>query len=231
MLAIVLKRRDYREADQIISFYSCNHGKLELLARGIKKITAKNSANLQLGAIVDIEVVKGKELNHLTKVSAHTVYKKFRNDLSKLVAVSFVLDFIDKATKIEEANSDIYSLLLSWMQYIEQSPLYAVSLKFSFGLKIIGVLGFSPCLDCCVVCGKIGENYIFNIKSGGLVCKKCQSGLSTDSTYPINKEDIEIITKMLNCSWDEVNDIKENRAAYKIIKEFINYYSEKNLII
>jgi len=41
MLAIVLNRRDFREFDQIISFYSQEHGKIEALARGIKKLQVK----------------------------------------------------------------------------------------------------------------------------------------------------------------------------------------------
>ena len=43
MLAIVLSRRDFREFDQMISVYTKEKGKLNLLARGVKKITSKNA--------------------------------------------------------------------------------------------------------------------------------------------------------------------------------------------
>ena len=42
MLAIVLSRRDFREFDQIVSLYTKEKGKLEVLARGVKKITSKH---------------------------------------------------------------------------------------------------------------------------------------------------------------------------------------------
>ena len=38
MLGIVLSRRDIREFDQLIVFYTREKGKIEVLARGIKKI-------------------------------------------------------------------------------------------------------------------------------------------------------------------------------------------------
>jgi len=39
MKAIVLHRRDFREYDQIVSFYTEEAGKREALAKGIKKNT------------------------------------------------------------------------------------------------------------------------------------------------------------------------------------------------
>ena len=42
MYAIVLMRRDFRENDQIITFYTKDNGKVEVLARGVKKIISKN---------------------------------------------------------------------------------------------------------------------------------------------------------------------------------------------
>ena len=54
MIAVVLGRRDFHEADQIISCYTKEKGKVELLARGVKKITSKNSAHLEQFSFVDI---------------------------------------------------------------------------------------------------------------------------------------------------------------------------------
>ena len=66
MQAIVLARRDIKENDQIVSFYTLEKGKVELLARGVKKITSKNSAHLEPFSFVDVEVTEGKEINYLT---------------------------------------------------------------------------------------------------------------------------------------------------------------------
>ncbi|MFZ2978199.1 MAG: DNA repair protein RecO, partial [Candidatus Magasanikiibacteriota bacterium] len=68
MKAIVLSRRDFREADQIISLYTLEKGKMEILARGIKKITSKNSAHLEPFSLVEAEIIFGKELNYLGAV-------------------------------------------------------------------------------------------------------------------------------------------------------------------
>ncbi len=60
MHAIVLSRRDIREADQIITLYSREAGKQELIARGIKKITSKQTALLEPFCYMTYDVVAGK---------------------------------------------------------------------------------------------------------------------------------------------------------------------------
>ena len=78
MQAIALKRKDFREVDQMISFYTRECGKLELLARGIKKIESKNSPHVEPFSYADIEFAAGKELYHLTKVQPIQSFKNIR---------------------------------------------------------------------------------------------------------------------------------------------------------
>jgi DNA repair protein RecO (recombination protein O) len=47
MMAIVLSRRDFRENDQMIVLYTLEKGKIEALAKGIKKTVSKNAAFLE----------------------------------------------------------------------------------------------------------------------------------------------------------------------------------------
>ena len=82
MKAIVLSRRDFRESDQIISLYTKEKGKLELLARGVKKITSKNSAHLEPFSLVDIDIAYGKEFNHLTKVQPIEYFKNIHGKVT-----------------------------------------------------------------------------------------------------------------------------------------------------
>ena len=65
MQVIVLSRRNFREADQIISLYSFDKGKFEVLAKGIKKIISKNSAHLEPFCFSEVEIISGKEFDYL----------------------------------------------------------------------------------------------------------------------------------------------------------------------
>ena len=83
MQTIVLSRRNIREADQIISLYSLEKGKVEVLAKGIKKITSKNSAHLEPFCFSEIEIIPGKELDHLGSTQSLNSFLNIRNNLEK----------------------------------------------------------------------------------------------------------------------------------------------------
>jgi DNA repair protein RecO (recombination protein O) len=115
MLSIILSRRDFREFDQIISFYTQKHGKKEALARGIKKITSKNSAHLEPFSLVEVEFAHGKEIDHITKVVPVKYFKSIRQDLQKSLAASFVVSTTDKLLHTHEPDKRIFDLLKGWL--------------------------------------------------------------------------------------------------------------------
>ena len=120
MKAIVLSRRDFREFDQMISVYTKEKGKLNLLARGVKKIISKNSAHLEPFSLVEIEVVPGKEIDHLTKVVPVNYFSNIRADLQKSLAAGFVVSTTDKLLHTNEPDKRIFELLGDWLEFVNQ---------------------------------------------------------------------------------------------------------------
>src|SRR3989339_1308355 len=115
MLSIVLSRRDFREFDQMISVYTKERGKLNLLARGVKKIISKNSAHLEPFSLVDIEIARGKEIDHLTKVVPINYFSNIRADLQKSLAAGFIVSTTDKLLHTNEPDKRIFDLFVGWL--------------------------------------------------------------------------------------------------------------------
>ncbi len=118
MLAIVLNRIDFRESDQMILVYTKEKGKLNLLARGVKKIISKNSAHLEPFSLVEIEMVPGKEIDHLTKVVPVNYFSNIRADLQKSLAAGFVVSTTDKLLHTHEPDKRIFDLLFNWLESV-----------------------------------------------------------------------------------------------------------------
>lgn len=144
MKAIVLSRRDFREYDQIISFYTLEKGKVELLARGVKKITSKNSANLEPFSFVEIDLAIGKEIDHLTKVQPIEYFTGIRKDLQKSLSAGFVVSLMDRVVHVGERDVAIFSLLLEWLEFLNHKSkiLNPKCLLDAFVVKWLGCLGF-----------------------------------------------------------------------------------------
>ena len=67
MQAIVLSRRAWREYDELVTLFTYDLGKVQGLAKGSKKIVSKQSPHLEPGAIVEVTIIPGREIDHLAK--------------------------------------------------------------------------------------------------------------------------------------------------------------------
>ena len=144
MLSIVLGRRDVGESDQMVSFYTAEAGKINALAKGIKKITSKNSSNLSEFCLADIELAEGKEIDRLTKVQPVSLFKNIYGDLDKIMAAGYVAGLTDEAISEKEKDRRIFDLLLSVYAFIDETEkINALNIITAYIYKLWHCLGFS----------------------------------------------------------------------------------------
>ena len=143
MLAIVLARNDWREYDQIISLYTLDLGKVDVLARGVKKILSKNSSFLEPGNIVEAEVIPGKELSHLGSVQPINASFGLKNKGQILPALSFSLHIFSCFATHQEKDERLFKFLYGWLGFLEHNPAApAVFLLDVFVVRLLSVIGF-----------------------------------------------------------------------------------------
>ena len=143
MLAFVIKRNDWREYDQIILLYTLEFGKVEVLARGIKKILSKNSSFLTPGNLVEAEIIPGKELHHLGSVQIINSFPNLYKDEHKIKALSFSLYIFSIFITHQEKDERIFKLIYGWLDFLNNTK--TLDLIFSvdvFAVKFLSILGF-----------------------------------------------------------------------------------------
>ncbi len=142
MQAITLSRRDFRESDQIISLYTLEKGKQEVLARGVKKITSKNSAHLEPFSFVEVEIVPGKEIDHLTKVQPINYFSNIRKDLEKSLSASYIVNLTDKLVHSGEVDERVFRLLREWLEMVDNLDEFNIILVDCYIVILLYCLGF-----------------------------------------------------------------------------------------
>ena len=119
MYAIVLMRRDFRENDQIITFYTRENGKVEVLARGVKKIISKNSANLEPFCFVDVEILQNKEMKFLGSVQTSNSFSNLRQDFKKILLAQATLKLLSDLTQENLPDKKVFIFLYSFCSKYE----------------------------------------------------------------------------------------------------------------
>ena len=124
--AIILARYDFRESDSRIICYSEDRGKLELVARGAKKLKSKSSGHIEPLTLSRLMVVQGKDVNYAGTAIGENFYSHIKSDLDKIFIASEALALVDKMTREGEVDGhqEIFNLLKDFLDTLEKnSPL------------------------------------------------------------------------------------------------------------
>lgn len=237
MLAITLARRDFREVDQHISLYTFDQGKIEVIARGVKKSIAKNAPALEPFSIIDIELAEGRELTYLTKAYTVEAFIAIRNNLASLYAGSAALSLVEQHVKNGEKDSALVALLVSFLRFLNTTPTVGELPVYSFMLQLVQLLGFSPVLGTCVLCAAARTNafkYIFSPSLGGLVCSACATKNVPHEVLLLTAGGVALFEQLLSRSFAEpvIRSISRSTLLEIIpaIERFIEYHTGKRAL-
>src|SRR5262245_39520274 len=107
---IVLKKQNYREADQILTVWTEGKGKLRVLARGLRLGKSKLAFSLQDFGVIEFELAGRKAMPSLISARLLENFPGFRESLDKSVSAFYAAELMLKMTPDEEPNRDAYLL-------------------------------------------------------------------------------------------------------------------------
>lgn len=193
---IVIHQEDFREADRIYTCYTKERGKLDVHAKGVRKITAKLKPELELLSFLEFEYVEGKRYPIVTHVEAKAQFSRMKENLEALEVALRLAGTLRKVLKGEEANEPMWRLLLGALSYLEEHSdeihRYRERLVTFFNCKLIRYLGVMPNLEECVHCARsFARHHMLFFGSGvhGAFCDGCtQEGIHLIRLSPAMRE-------------------------------------------
>jgi len=164
---VVIKSRDYKEADKLLTLFGEKSGKFSVIAKGIRRITSKNRGNMQTLCISEISYYKGEGIPILLETE-----QVFLPDYVciKVKNIERVLVLVNKLLPEEQENLKIYKGLISIIK--RGFDIDTVNRFRILFLKVEGLLGD---LNICSVCGKNDKLIGLNILNFTSICKSCYS--------------------------------------------------------
>lgn len=241
MHGIVLSRRDFREYDQMISLYTKEKGKVEALARGVKKITSKNAAHLEPFCYGMVEIVQGKQIDHLTTVVPIDAFVGIRDSLAKSLAASTVVSVTEKLVEIGEADKKVWQALLSWLKFVDKAKSFPPLLIDGYIVILLFCLGVAPILDHCINCGKSFRDVIWNgqpalyFAGGGLVCDTCRAKKEYvgEQLASVGLREVSTLQLLLAGDWQKIAafplEPDEAKRVHALVYQFLCYHSERKI--
>lgn len=162
--AIVLRRTNYGEADRILQLLTPEHGKVSVIARGVRREKSKLAGAVELFAVSDVTVSSGRgELGILTSARLDTFFGKILEDYDRLQFGYEAVKQIDRAATTVEEEA-FYRLLEQALIALNTSEIDLRVIKTWFFLQLAILLGVGANLATDMSGEKLveGERYSFS---------------------------------------------------------------------
>lgn len=137
---VILKRRDFGEADRILTVFTLHKGKLSILARGVRKITSRRAGNIELLNRSVLFLHQGKNFHILTEAETIDTFPALKEDLTLSTYAFHIVELIYKMTAENQENRSLYENLVAVLHRLMIKPRQL--LVRAFEVKILSILGF-----------------------------------------------------------------------------------------
>lgn len=157
---IVLKRKNFGEADKLLTVYTKHYGKIRAIAKGIRKTTSRKAGSLELFNHCILFLAKGRNLDIITETQTVNSFRLWRKNLTKVGVAYYFCELVDKLTPDGQSNRQVFELLKEYLEGISTAELSAFSR--SFEEHLLNELGFGIPSDIKSQPGSL-KNYIESI--------------------------------------------------------------------
>jgi DNA repair protein RecO (recombination protein O) len=175
---IILRRKDFGEADRILVLFSRKLGRISCIAKGSRKPSSKISGHIELFMRTSFLISRGRNLHIITQAENIESYENLRKNLSGIGRGSYVVELVDAFTYEEGSNLKLYDLLLKTLESLNQGDDPSIVIHY-YELHLLDLVGFRPELFNCVECGVkiIEQNQFLSGEMGGVICPDCIAGV------------------------------------------------------
>lgn len=142
--AIILSRTDYGEADRIVTMLTPDHGKLRLMARGVRKANSKLAGGIELFSVSQVSYIKGRgEIGTLVSARLIKHYGKIVQNIDRVQLGYAIIKMLNKTTE-DQPEPEYFELLEKAFASLDNSAINSELIKLWFQAQLLAQSGHMP---------------------------------------------------------------------------------------
>ena len=144
---IVLARTDYGEADRILTVITPDHGKLRLMAKGVRRVKSKLAGGIELFSVSDISFMRGRsDIGTLISARLTRHYGRIVADIERVQLGYELIRVLNKVTE-DAAEPDYFDLLELTFAALDNTVIDSTLVRLWFQVQLLRLGGHSPNLQ------------------------------------------------------------------------------------
>ena len=221
--AIIIKKTKLGEADRILTLYTPHLGKIQAVAKGVRRPRSKMSGHLELLTHSLVSLVRGRNLDTVTGCRTINSFLPLKSDLWLTSCGLYCIELVNQFTADHIENYPLFQLLLETMHHLCGAGDNELVLRY-YELHLLNEVGYRPQLQKCVFCHRTLQPITnsFCSSAGGMLCPDCSQ--SQYLARPVSVDGQKVLRWLQNSDYDTVSKQKINRELSRKIENVMRGY-------
>ena len=230
--AIIIKKTKLGEADRILTLYTPGLGKIQVVAKGVRRPKSKLSGHLELLTHSQVTLARGHNLDIITGGQTITGFLPLKTDLWLTSYGLYVIELVNQFTADHVEDENLFRLLLDTLQRLCQTNNPELLLRY-FEIHLLEASGYRPQLQECVTCHQPLEPITnsFCASIGGTLCPVCS--VNQPFARPISVNALKVLRFIQGNDFNAVGRLKIDavlsRELEDITRGYLKYLMEREL--
>ena len=231
--ALIIKRRDFGEADRLLTVVTPAHGKIDVIAKGARKPISTKTGHVELFTKADMLVHRGREIDIAAQAVMVEGFQKLREDLQAGAYANYVAELMDRFTSDGDSDtSDLFDLLEETFVQLCGDADQRLVIRY-YELKLLDLVGFRPELQECVLSHEPlqPEDQYFSSSEGGVVSP--QAAKHTSSLMPLSLGTLKLLRHLQRSPFSLVKTVDVPAHIHSEIERvmlgYVTYLLERRL--
>ncbi len=230
--AIILKKTKLGEADRILTLYTPHLGKIQAVAKGVRRSRSKLSGHLEMLTHSMVSLARGRNLDTVTGSQTINSFLPLKSDLQLASYALYVTELVHQFTADHIENYPLFRLLLETMHRLGQGGNQELVRRY-FELHLLSEVGYQPQLQQCVSCRLplLPVTNSFCAEVGGMLCPDCSP--RQPRAHPLSVDTLKVLRFLQGNSYDTAGRLKINTVISgeleEVIGPYLRYFLEREV--
>lgn len=231
--AVVIKKTRLGEADHILTFYTPDLGKIQGIARGVRRPRSKLAGHLELLTHSRLSLARGRNLDTVTGAQTTSAFLPLRASLWLTSCGLYLIELVNRFTAEQVPNPALFDVLVETLHHLCQPDADKALTLRHFEIHLFGETGYRPQLRECLSCHRALEPGVnsFSAPAGGMLCPECATAQET--SLPVTLNALKVLRFLQDNDLPTADRLKLDQALSReletITRRYVRFLLERDV--